>query len=44
MKALFITWLVLATIYIIGWSAIITDLLLQLVKGIQNKIYNWANQ
>lgn len=44
MKALFITWLVLATIYIIGWSALITYLLLQLVKGIQNKIHNWVNQ
>lgn len=44
MKALFITWLVLAVFYMIGWSALITDLLLQLVKGIQNKIHNWANQ
>lgn len=44
MKALFITWLVLAGIYMIGWSAIITDLLLQFVKGLQNKIHNWANQ
>ena len=44
MKALFITWLVLAVFYMIGWSALITDLLLQLVSGIQNKIHNWANQ
>lgn len=44
MEALFITWLVLAGIYMIGWSALITDLLLQFVKGIQNKIHNWANQ
>lgn len=44
MEALFITWLVLAGIYMIGWSALITDLLLQLVKGIQNKINTWANQ
>lgn len=44
MKALFITWLVLAGIYMIGWSGLITDLLLQLVKGIQNKIHNWANK
>lgn len=44
MKALFITWLVLAGIYIIGWSAIITDLLLQFINGIQNKIHNWVNQ
>lgn len=44
MKALFITWLVLAGIYMIGWSALITDLLLQSVKGIHNKIHNWANQ
>lgn len=44
MKALFITWLVFATIYMIGWSALITDLLLQFVKGIQTKIHKWANQ
>lgn len=44
MKALFITWLVLATIYIIGWSALITDLLLQFINDIQNKIHNWVNQ
>ena len=44
MKVLFITWLVLAGIYMIGWSALITDLLLQLVKGIHNKIHNWANK
>lgn len=44
MKALFITWLVLATIYMIGWAALMTDLLLQFVKGLQNKIHNWANQ
>ena len=44
MKVLFITWLVLAGIYMIGWSALITDLLLQLVNGIQNKIHNWANK
>ena len=44
MKVLFITWLVLAGIYMIGWSVLITDLLLQLVKGIQNKMHNWANK
>ena len=44
MKALFITWLVLAVFYMIGWSALITDLLLQFVNGIQNKIHSWANQ
>ena len=44
MKALFITWLVLAVFYMIGLSALITDLLIQFVKGIQNKIHNWANQ
>ena len=44
MKALFITWLVFAGIYIFGWAALITDLLLQFVKYIQNKIYTWTNQ
>lgn len=44
MKVLFITWLVLAVFYMIGWTALITDLLLQLVNGIQNKIHNWANK
>ena len=44
MKALFITWLVFAGIYTIGWAALITDLLLQFVKGIQFKIHKWANQ
>lgn len=44
MKALFITWLVLAGIYMIGWAALVTDLSLQFVKGIQNKIHKWANQ
>ena len=44
MEALFIIWLVLAGIYMLGWAVIITDLLLQLVMGIQNKIHTWANQ
>ena len=44
MKALVITWLVFAGIYTIGWVVLITDLLLQLVKGIQTKIHKWANQ
>lgn len=44
MKVLFITWLVLATIYMIGWSTMITGLLLCYVKRIQTRIHNWANQ
>ena len=44
MKVFVITWFVLATIYFIGWSLMITVLLLQLVKNIQKKIHNWANQ
>jgi len=44
MKALFITWLVFAGVYMIGWAVLITDLLLQFVKGIQFRIHKWANQ
>lgn len=44
MEALFITWLVLAGIYMIGWAAIITDLLLNSIKVLQVRLHDWANQ
>lgn len=43
MKTIFIIWLVLATMFLLSWAIIITPVLLEAIKSIQNIIHNWAN-
>lgn len=43
MKVLFITWLVLAIMFLLSWTIIITPALLEAIKYLQKNIHNWAN-
>lgn len=43
MKTIFIIWSILAIMFLMSWGIIITPVLLDAIKTLQNIIHNWSN-